>query len=62
MKIDVLGTYKFTNKRSIRPDKRCLNCPFFDEGLCWCIYLKVKIEDWNFNKNCPIIEIIVEEE
>ena len=62
MKINVLGTYKFVNKISFQPHKRCLNCPFFEDYLGWCKYLKIKIDNWDYYEKCPVIEITIEEE
>jgi len=62
MKPEILGRYAVTNKVSIKPNKKCMDCPFFDEGVTWCIWLKQKITSWTYNDECPIIEIIVEEQ
>jgi hypothetical protein len=62
MKVDIEGVYKLTNKRRIRPEKKCIDCPFFEDGLPWCTYLKVKIDNWNYYEKCPVIEITIEEE
>lgn len=61
MKPKILGTYKVTNKISIYPDKKCIDCLFFDEGLCWCRWLKKKILTWDYYDECPVNEITVEE-
>jgi hypothetical protein len=61
MKAEILGRYAVTNKYTIRPEKRCLDCPFFSEGDCWCSRLRKKIENWAYNEECPIIEITIEE-
>jgi len=61
MKIDIGGVYRFSNKVSIRPERRCVSCLFFDDGLSWCRYLKIRIDTWNYYERCPVVEIIVEE-
>jgi hypothetical protein len=61
-KVCVFGTVLLSDKTKFRPNKRCLDCPFFEEGLCWCRYLRKKIVEWDHNDDCPVVEIIVEEE
>ena len=61
-KIDLFGAYAVKNKVIYTPRKRCIDCPFFEEGACWCLYLKQKIDDWEYNDKCPVKEISVEEE
>jgi hypothetical protein len=61
MKINSLGTYKFVNRTTIKPDKHCLNCILFDDVLGWCKYLKIKIDDCEYYELCPVSAIIIEE-
>jgi len=61
MKTEILGCYAITNKVTIRPNKKCIDCPFFEEGTCWCNWLKKRIDKWYYYEDCPIIEIGVEE-
>jgi hypothetical protein len=62
MSINIFGTYVIKNKVTYQPRKKCIDCPLFDEGLCWCRYLKCKIADWNYHDECPVRQITVEEE
>lgn len=62
MKVDILGQYKFVNKHTWQPHKRCVDCILFDDSICFCHYLNVKVQDWEYNKSCPVIEITIEEE
>ena len=59
--INILGSYNVKSRISYKPDKKCISCVFFDEGLCWCVYLKKKIDNWEYSIECPIKEIIIEE-
>ncbi len=61
MKLEIEGIYKLTNKFVVRPDKKCMNCPLFEDDLGWCRWLKIKIDDYEYYEKCPVIEIIIEE-
>ena len=60
--LKINGIYKLTNKIVIRPDKKCVSCLFFNDGVCWCNYLKVKVDNWEYYEKCPVIEVTIEEE
>lgn len=62
MSINIFGTYSVSNKTTYTPQKKCIDCPFFEEGSCWCSYIKQRITDWDYNSECPVKEIVVEEE
>jgi len=63
MSIKVLGTYAVGNYTSIvYPDGKCTICPFFqDSEVSWCGWYKERIGDINFNRDCRIKKIEVEE-
>lgn len=59
--LNILGSYKIANKEILYPEKKCIDCLLFEDELCWCRWYKEKIKDWEYNPDCKVISIVVEE-